>query len=167
MPKLSHVLAALMAEVTTARHMADEYTVSIAKRYRDDPLLRAMPVPRSRLSELVVDLPLLVENVSQPAGLPSADEAPADTPQAFFSAAEQTLHDLGKSPEQLKDAETAGDLPSLEVLVAADQLKAQTAAGGGNLVRLKLTLREEAMEWSTDSNGGERGGESVARLLPE
>lgn len=73
MPKLSEVLAAILADVSTARQMADVETTRIAQRYQRHELLRGLSVPRIRLPELTIELPVLIQSVESPAGM----QAPA------------------------------------------------------------------------------------------
>jgi len=56
-----------MASVAHARRIADEETAAIAEHYRSNPLLEGMSVPRVRVPEIQLDLPLLVESYSEPA----------------------------------------------------------------------------------------------------
>lgn len=60
MPKLSEVIGALLADAAQARVRADLETVRIAEAYSQHDLLKHLPVPRFRLPELIVDLPVLV-----------------------------------------------------------------------------------------------------------
>jgi hypothetical protein len=58
---LSHVLGGLLASVAKARHIADLETAAIAEQYRANPLLEGLSVPRVRLPEVCVELPLIIE----------------------------------------------------------------------------------------------------------
>lgn len=66
--KLGDVVGAMLADVARARVRADVEAMRIAETYSRDPLLRHLSVPRFRLPELVVDLPVLVTGVAKPAG---------------------------------------------------------------------------------------------------
>ena len=66
MPKLGDVIGALLADVARARVDADLEAVRVAHAYSADPLLKHLSIPRIRLPEVVVDLPLLVVDVGSP-----------------------------------------------------------------------------------------------------
>src|SRR5689334_6951863 len=66
--KLGDVVGAMLADVARARVRADVEALRIAEAYSRDPLLRHLSVPRFRLPDLVVDLPVLVTGVDAPAG---------------------------------------------------------------------------------------------------
>lgn len=58
----------MLADVARARVRADVEALRIAEAYSRDPLLRHLSVPRFRLPEMVVDLPVLVTGVDATAG---------------------------------------------------------------------------------------------------
>jgi hypothetical protein len=64
MPSLGEFLGALLSDVARARVRADVETVNIASAYVQDPLLKNLPVPRFRLPDITVDVPLLVLELS-------------------------------------------------------------------------------------------------------
>lgn len=80
MPKLGEVIGALLSDVARARVRADAEAMRIASAYSGDPLLKHLPVPRFRLPEVVIDLPVLVDGV---------DEPDKDSPPWPSSAAEE------------------------------------------------------------------------------
>jgi|GEM_PF-2627475 len=63
MAQLSDLLGGLLSEMTRARLQADLEAARVAEIYRSHPLLEEMPVPRFRLPDVTVDLPLLVDEV--------------------------------------------------------------------------------------------------------
>ncbi|MBP9063665.1 MAG: hypothetical protein KBF81_07860 [Aquabacterium sp.] len=87
MADLDQVLASVLASLANARRMADEQTSVIAQYYQANPLLQGMTVPRIRLPEVVIDLPLVIDGVE-------AGKAPevADT-HTIVAAALDTLSD--------------------------------------------------------------------------
>jgi len=87
MPRLGEVLGAIMADVTHARRIADEEALRVAERYRQEPLLRGLSVPRLRLPDVTIDLPLVVEDHD-----PGEEEEPADT----YELAEQSSEFLSE-----------------------------------------------------------------------
>jgi hypothetical protein len=72
MPYLGDYLGQLMAEIAIARMQADLETVRLAEIYAAHPLLKTMAVPRLRLPEVDLELPVLIERVEEPpAGAPA------------------------------------------------------------------------------------------------
>ena len=63
MPYLGDYLGHLISEVTMARMQADVEAVRIAELYASHPLLRTMPVPRFRLPEVQVDIPVVINEL--------------------------------------------------------------------------------------------------------
>lgn len=74
MSDLGKVLGSVLACVTQARRIADEETVAIAEYYKSTDLLRGMSLPRVRIPEIEVDLPVLVESFDE------GRETPAPSP---------------------------------------------------------------------------------------
>ncbi len=65
MTDLDEFLGAILAGVSHARRIADEESTAIAEYYKDNPLLAGMAVPRVRIPEFTIDIPLLIENQEQ------------------------------------------------------------------------------------------------------
>jgi hypothetical protein len=61
MTDLGHVLGSVLASLARARHIADLQTAEIAEQYRDNPLLEGLSVPRVRVPELRIELPILID----------------------------------------------------------------------------------------------------------
>lgn len=61
MADLSKLLGSILASVAHARRIADEETAAIAEYYRANPLLEGMSLPRVRIPEMVIDLPMLIQ----------------------------------------------------------------------------------------------------------
>jgi hypothetical protein len=78
MPRLGEFLAALLSDAAQARVRADVETVKIAQVYSQDPLLKNLPVPRFRLPDITVDVPLLISQVEGTTD--SASGLPFDEP---------------------------------------------------------------------------------------
>lgn len=60
MPKLGEFIGALLSEAAQARVRADIEVLKIAEAYSTHDLLKHLPVPRFRLPDISVDLPVLV-----------------------------------------------------------------------------------------------------------
>jgi hypothetical protein len=54
-------LGSLLVGLARARQIADLESAAIAEQYRQNPLLEGLSVPRVRVPELVIELPLLIE----------------------------------------------------------------------------------------------------------
>jgi len=67
MSELSETLGHLLCEITRARMAADRESVRIARQYAEDDggLLRHFPVPRMRMPQLELTLPVLVSHIPQ------------------------------------------------------------------------------------------------------
>lgn len=63
MPRLGDLIGTLMAEFTLARVRADLEAVKLVELYRSEGLLAGAPVPRFRLPDITVDLPVLVSEL--------------------------------------------------------------------------------------------------------
>lgn len=61
MTDLGVLLGALISGVAHARRIADEESASIAEHYKDNPLLSGMSIPRIRVPEVSIDIPMLIE----------------------------------------------------------------------------------------------------------
>lgn len=66
MPKLGDYIGHLLSEVTIARMHADIEAVRVAELYADHPLLRNMPVPRFRLPDLEMEVPVVIKEMEEP-----------------------------------------------------------------------------------------------------
>ncbi|MCI0693341.1 amidase [candidate division KSB1 bacterium] len=62
MANLGDLIGSLMSGLIRARRVADEQTAALAEYYKDQPLLEGLSVPRIRIPELTIDLPLLIED---------------------------------------------------------------------------------------------------------
>ncbi len=74
MSELSRLLGSILADIAHARRIADQETAAIAEYYRSNPLLEGMSLPRIRIPEIVIDLPMLIEGATE--GEPSILEEP-------------------------------------------------------------------------------------------
>ena len=82
MPYLGDYLGHLLSEITLARLHADLEAVRIAELYAEHPLLRGMPVPRFRLPEIEVNVPVVINEMEPEAGTGTAP-AVTDLRKAF------------------------------------------------------------------------------------
>ena len=61
---LGTLVGSLLAEITRARLAADVEAARVANLYQTDPMLSQMPIPRFRLPEVHVTLPLVIDDLS-------------------------------------------------------------------------------------------------------
>lgn len=66
MPYLGDYLGQLVAEIALARFQGDVESLRLAELYASHPLLKHMPVPRMRIPEMTLDLPVLIEATETP-----------------------------------------------------------------------------------------------------
>ena len=62
MPDIGEIMGTLLASVSHARRISDEETAAIAEYYKDNPLLEGMSIPRIRIPELTIELPVIIES---------------------------------------------------------------------------------------------------------
>jgi hypothetical protein len=75
MSELQDVIGAVVAGLARARRIADEESARLAESYRAEPLLEGLTVPRVRVPDMVVDLPILIEeHVAPTEAVPSPRE---------------------------------------------------------------------------------------------
>jgi len=72
MADLGQLLGTLLSSLAHARRIADEETTAIAEHYKDHPLLEGLSLPRIRVPEMVLEMPMLIE---------SHDEGQANIPE--------------------------------------------------------------------------------------
>lgn len=61
MEDLGSLVGSVMVSLLRARRMADEETAKLAEIYKANPLLEGLSVPRIRIPELTIDMPMLIE----------------------------------------------------------------------------------------------------------
>jgi hypothetical protein len=162
MADLGELVGSLMCGLVRARRMADEQTAALAEYYSNTPLLEGLSVPRIRIPELTIDMPVLID------GFTSGTVGQMQTPAKIAAAANAQLtatltkNKMKLSPSfhkefirevtsQLKAIQESGR-PAMEEAVArtvqnafADTL-ARTRAGvtGAERETIARDLRNEA-----------------------
>jgi hypothetical protein len=225
MADLGDLLGSLMCGVIRARRMADEQTAALAEYYKSNPLLEGLSVPRIRIPELTIEMPMLIEN--QVDGQSGEMEEPTKIADAAVAQLKTTLvkHNIKINPafneafsievknrlELMKQTEAPimkeTVVRSVQDAFAATMIKKKTSlnathkeviakalragvytaciakepvassivanirtaevkeqASNTTVVRLKITLKEEGLEWATQSS--ESGG-VIRTLQPE
>lgn len=101
MTDLAEVLGTLLASVAKARHITDLQTASIAEQYRENPLLEGLSVPRVRVPELRIDLPVLIEGERE--GVPGRLHEPEFIARKAVTAIHRKLTAAGvKLPKEVR-----------------------------------------------------------------
>lgn len=91
MSELSEILGSLMVSLVHARRMADEETAAVAEYYKDHPLLEGLSLPRVRVPELSIDMPITID---QHAGEKHAElHSATDIHKALMDQVKTTLAD--------------------------------------------------------------------------
>lgn len=65
MSDFGKIMGTLLASLAHARRITDEETAVIAEYYKDTPLLEGMSVPRVRVPELKIELPMLIKSFEE------------------------------------------------------------------------------------------------------
>lgn len=225
MADLGDILGSLMTGVIRARRMADEQTAILAEYYKTNPLLEGLSVPRIRIPELIIDMPVLIENqvggesgeMADPAKIAEAAGAQLKATlaknnikispalnNAFLEEVNKQLLSVKQTGTPImketvargvQDALATALIKSKTTLTTADKetiakdlrdkvstvgiakepvassimaniktsdVKEQASAT--SVVRLKVTMKEEGLEWATQAN--ESGG-VIRTLQPE
>ncbi len=63
MPYLGEFIGHLLSELTNARVQADQETLRLAEIYAVDPVMRYMPIPRFRLPNVTIKVPVAVKEI--------------------------------------------------------------------------------------------------------
>ncbi|HEY1057960.1 MAG TPA: hypothetical protein VGE55_04440 [Limnobacter sp.] len=213
MNDLGDILGSLMTGLIRARQAADLQTAALAELYKDNPLLEGLSVPRVRIPEVSIDLPLIIESheageegeLNEPSKVVDATsnrlkntlantniKLSANFQKAFADTAKLRLTEVQKSNDAVskelvsrtvqdafvetlkktntelsaqdklavvKDIRTEAGLAALakpsippRILTNIRTADIKDKATGNSVVRLKITLTEEGVEWVTQSN---------------
>jgi len=91
---LGEILGAVLTAVAHARRLADEETVAIAEYYKQNPLLAGMSVPRIRIPQFDVDIPVVIDRFK------GATRGKAASPEDVSAAVTESLR---KEADRLDD----------------------------------------------------------------
>ena len=123
MTNLGDYLGQLMSELVIARVQADLESVRVAELYASHPLLRHMPVPRIRMPEIQMEVPVVIDG----AGTPSAGASPRGGVA------------IDKARRQF-DTVLSHHLKANRIRLTADQRAAMTAAVDAESARPELPI---------------------------
>jgi hypothetical protein len=119
MPYLGDYLGHLLSEITMARMQADLEAVRVAELYADHPLLRYMPVPRFRMPDVDLDVPIVIKEVEESQAGESTHGTPAvaEMRKAFDKALTSavTVERVPLDPAMKKKLKTALDRKALNL----------------------------------------------------
>lgn len=167
MPNLGDYLGQILSEITIARMHADIEAVRVAELYAGHPLLRHMPVPRFRLPNVEVDVPVVIKQMEEPWADKSPRGAPTltDMRKAFNKVLTQRLSkkrirlkpDHKKKLNSILDKKVVSLTQPIEIAIdvnrVADELanaasQTLTESGGpvdpGRRLKLEEKLKEAA-----------------------
>lgn len=225
MTDIGDIIGSLMVGLIHARRMADEQTAVLAEYYKSIPLLEGLSVPRIRVPELTVEVPMIIEKyvegevgkmaypieiadaaqlqlkstvarnnitvdpilfdvfvdelknrltMAQQSGAPVMRETVVRTVQTALADALRitktalTVSDRESIARDLRTSVWAASIAKEPVTssIMANIITAEVKekASDTNVVRLKITLKEEGLEWSTQAS--ESGG-VIRTLQPE
>lgn len=105
--ELGSLLGAVLAEVTRARLAADLETVRMADIYAGDALLKQLPIPRFRLPNVEVEVPVVLDEVEGEGATPAPPKLPSATRRENFLKAALLQADLPLKPAERKHILTA------------------------------------------------------------
>lgn len=97
MSTLADAIGALVAEVTRARMAADLETTRIARIYQADPLLKHLSVPRFRLPEIQMDVPVVLQGYRSSGGTTTVEAVPDKALRELAAAVTEQVRSLVKS----------------------------------------------------------------------
>lgn len=129
MTNLGDYLGQLMSEVVMARVQADLETVRVAELYASHPLLRHMAIPRVRLPEVEMEVPVVIAGSDAPprGGSPRGGVGtPEDVRKAFDAVLQKrlTANRVRLSADHRKQLvnalDEAMDAPDVPIEVAVD-----------------------------------------------
>lgn len=174
MPTLAAYLGLLLTEITKARVQADLEAARIAELYASHPLLQHMPVPRFRLPNVTLDLPVAIGRMDPTHVLsPSAAELAAAR-KRVDEIVEQEFGALKIQPSTATRKTIAGALDAIfarlssDAVSAFDVARAPGEAAAGVVAALKTgSDREQTVDADAATTALRRAFEPVfSPLLP-
>lgn len=107
MTDIGEIIGAMMSGMLKARYIADTQTAALAEQYKNNPLLEGLSVPRIRIPELSVDMPLIIEaHVGGEAGELASS---AILSKEAFSLIKEALDNVGRKLPAATYARYAGE----------------------------------------------------------
>lgn len=163
MSDLGELLGTLLVSLSKARQMADAETATMAEWYKSHPLLEGIGVPRVRVPEMVLDLPLLLES-SDP-GTPN-EIAP---PHTIGEAAKRELVASAKR-HGIEIPNDVAEALSKRLISSVAELKGPSEASGRFVPREAVARSAEAAVVQTLSEAPESarlGGDKLRAVVAD
>lgn len=153
MINLGDYLGQLLAELTIARSHADLEAVRVAELYANHELLKHFPIPRIRIKDIDLDIPLIIVNTedSPPLGSPRGGLPPEELRDRFLKVLEGQLE---RNSLKIDDKVREELLTSIEDithrLVRPVFVQADTNLAADRFVAVvkKLLLKHKLLEFS-------------------
>ena len=139
MAELSEVLGALMIGLVHARRMADEETAAVAEYYKGHPLLEGMSLPRVRVPELTISMPVTIDS--------------------HIEASDATIH----SPERILKAVTS----QLSSSIKSEKIESQNMAEFKKTFNLEAKIALNKLSELQENNPGRVSKEAVVRAVDD
>jgi len=141
--KLSDVLGALVASVASARSVADVEALRIADRYRQNELLRGLPIPRLRFSRVAITLPIVIT------GVIPAESAEPTAPSIVAATAARALREA-LDALTTKDARAAQGPFATELRALEEEEVRAAADGQERLLKAMAVDYDFSATWEAD-----------------
>lgn len=156
MTDLGTVLGAILSGIINARRIADEETSATAERYKDHPLLSGISIPRLRIPEIEIDIPMLVT---------SQDDGEPDELTEKEKIVERVTSDLISSYE--KEGLTVADADKERFAVALSERLSKISPSAGIRSPRESVIRtaEEAFAFVLRAPVVEKVGIDAARRI--
>jgi hypothetical protein len=157
MPYLGDFLGHLISEVTVSRAQADAEAIRLAELYQRDPILKHMPVPRFRLPNMTLRVPVAVTGMEDP--------APGDPPRGKLDLVKARAAFWRVFDGELQRAKLVLPEKARSAAVKAVErvFKSPQATDDASVSRLALSATEAALDVLRRAEGGEER-EALARL---
>lgn len=160
MSNLGELLGTLMVSLAKARQIADAETAAMAEWYKAHPLLEGVGVPRVRVPELVIEVPLLLQ--SEERGEPNK----IAEPHVIANAARAEL----VTSAQRAGSELTTDIVNkavAEITTGVSDLQTQAAMGGRSISREAVArLAENAVAHALSGAPSLKlGGDAVRSIV--
>jgi hypothetical protein len=95
MADLGEVIGSFLVSLVHARRKADEETAAVAEYYRQHPLLEGMSLPRIRIPEISIDMPLTIDSLDH------GEEGEVNNPNMISRSLMQELQKLKQDEKSL------------------------------------------------------------------
>lgn len=175
MIELSDFLGNILSQVSEARKHADEASIALAEYYAQDKLLSCLPMPRVRLPNIELTIPVAIKEVKHKTaynpypGLPKKEivrtifrtmyteesrrneELPNRLPKGFITINKKLIQNTDKLSAQLRksnevDANVLDDYLDNCIKKASKIMKPSQRGDIKNITQLKARLKKELLD---------------------